>query len=122
MKAAMGCVAVFAVPGILLAYLLARKGFPGKVLVETLVHAPLVIPPVVTRYLLLVVLGNNGLVGRWLHRTFGIELAFTLNGRSSLPRSWRCHRWSALHAWRWGLWITAWEMLAHTRQQMSPPC
>lgn len=80
MKVAAGCVAVLAVPGILLAYLLARKNFRGKTLIETLVHAPLVIPPVVTGYLLLVLLGNNGLVGKWLHETFGIELAFTLNG------------------------------------------
>ena len=79
-KVAAGCVAVLAIPGILLAYLLARRDFWGKALVETVVHAPLVIPPVVTGYLLLVLLGNNGLVGRWLHRTLGIELAFTLNG------------------------------------------
>ena len=69
MKVATGCVAVLAIPGILLAYLLARREFRGKALVETLVHAPLVIPPVVTGYLLLVLLGNNGLAGRWLHRT-----------------------------------------------------
>ena len=80
MKVAAGCVAVLAVPGILLAYLLARRDFRGKAVIETLVHAPLVIPPVVTGYLLLVLLGNNGLMGRWLHQTFGIELAFTLNG------------------------------------------
>jgi len=80
MKVAAGCVAVLAIPGVLLAYLLARKEFWGKAVVETLVHAPLVIPPVVTGYLLLVLLGNNGFVGRWLHRAFGIELAFTLNG------------------------------------------
>lgn len=80
MKVAAGCVAVLAIPGILLAYLLARKDFRGKILVETLIYAPLVIPPVVVGYLLLVLLGNNGLAGRWLHRTFGIELAFTLNG------------------------------------------
>jgi molybdate transport system permease protein len=80
MKVAAGCVAVLAIPGVLLAYLLARKEFWGKAVVETLVHAPLVIPPVVTGYLLLILLGNNGPMGRWLHRTFGIELAFTLNG------------------------------------------
>ncbi len=80
MTVAAGCVAVLAVPGILLAYLLARKDFRGKVIVEALLHAPLVVPPVVTGYLLLVLLGNNGLIGRWLHRTFGLELAFTLYG------------------------------------------
>ena len=80
MKVAAGCVAVLAIPGILLAYLLARRDFRGKVVIETLVHAPLVIPPVVTGYLLLVLLGNHGLMGRWLYQAFGIELAFTLNG------------------------------------------
>ena len=80
MKVAAGCVAVLAIPGILLAYLLARRDFRGKVVIETLVHAPLVIPPVAMGYLLLVLLGNHGLMGRWLYQAFGIELAFTLNG------------------------------------------
>jgi molybdate transport system permease protein len=79
-KVAAGCVAVLAIPGILLAYLLARKDFRGKILIETLIYTPLVIPPVVVGYLLLVLFGNNGLMGRWLYRTFGVELAFTLNG------------------------------------------
>lgn len=64
-------------PGILLGYILARRDFGGKVCVEALVHAPLVLPPIVTGYLLLLVLGNNGIVGRWLHQACGIELAFT---------------------------------------------
>ena len=80
LKVAAGCVAVLALPGVLLAFLLARKDFLGKTLVEMLVHAPLVIPPVVTGYVLLILLGNNGLLGRWLYHAFGIELAFTING------------------------------------------
>jgi len=64
-------------PGILLGYLLARKRFVGKSIVEGLVHAPLVLPPIVTGYLLLLVLGHNGFIGRWLRLGYGIELAFT---------------------------------------------
>ncbi len=78
MRVAFISVALLVVPGTLLGYGLARKNFVGKPLVEALVHAPLVLPPVVTGYLLLLVLGNNGFIGRWLHERFGIELAFTL--------------------------------------------
>lgn len=80
LKVAAGCVIFLTVPGVLLAYLLARRDFHGKIVLETLLHAPLVVPPVVTGYLLLVLLGNNGLVGWWLHETLGLELAFTLYG------------------------------------------
>src|SRR5262249_17255933 len=56
---------------------LARKNFPGKTLVETLVNLPLVMPPVVTGYLLLILLGKNGWIGRWLDLWFGIHIALT---------------------------------------------
>jgi molybdate transport system permease protein len=62
--------------GVLLAWLLARRGFPGRVLVETLVSLPLVMPPVATGLLLLMLLGRRGPVGRMLDR-FGIEIVFT---------------------------------------------
>jgi molybdate transport system permease protein len=78
MRVACMSVALLVVPGVLLGYGLARKNFVGKPVVEALVHAPLVLPPVVTGYLLLLVLGNNGFVGRWLHERFGIETEFTL--------------------------------------------
>ncbi len=58
-------------------WLLARKNFPGKSIVNTLLTAPLVIPPVVTGYFLLVVLGRRGFIGAWLESTFGLTLAFT---------------------------------------------
>jgi molybdate transport system permease protein len=58
-------------------WLLARKNFPGKNLLNTLLTAPLVIPPVVTGYFLLVVLGRRGFIGAWLASTFGFTLAFT---------------------------------------------
>jgi len=63
--------------GLGLGWLLARKNFAGKTLVETAVNVPLVLPPVVTGYLLLVVLGRRGWIGSWLFRWFGLEVAFT---------------------------------------------
>ncbi len=66
--------------GILAAWVLARWRFPGKSLVDGLIHLPLVMPPVVTGYLLLVVLGKRGFIGAWLYKIFGIEIAFTWKG------------------------------------------
>lgn len=63
-----------------LAWLLARVRFPGKVLVDALIHLPLVVPPVVTGWLLLIAFGGNGLVGSWLDRAFGITLMFRWTG------------------------------------------
>jgi molybdate transport system permease protein len=62
------------------ALLLARKQFPGKLLVETLVHLPLVLPPVATGYVLLALFGTAGPVGGFLQNTFGVELAFRWTG------------------------------------------
>jgi molybdate transport system permease protein len=76
-KVALVCVAVVAVPGVLVGWLLARKRFAGKAVVDAVVHAPLVMPPVVTGYLLLVVLGSGGPSGRWLANATGVSLAFT---------------------------------------------
>jgi len=63
-----------------LAYLLARVEFPGKILVDGIVHLPLVLPPVVIGYLLLVALGRNGLLGAWLAEHLGIVFAFRWTG------------------------------------------
>jgi molybdate transport system permease protein len=63
--------------GVGLAWLLARKNFFGKTLVETLVNLPLVMPPVVTGYLLLILLGKNGWIGSRLDQWFGIRIALT---------------------------------------------
>jgi molybdate transport system permease protein len=63
--------------GLALGWLLARRTFRGKWAVETLLNLPLVLPPVVTGYLLLTLLGRTGWVGGWLDRTFGIRIAFT---------------------------------------------
>jgi molybdate transport system permease protein len=66
--------------GILAAWVLARLRFPGKNLLDGLVHLPLVLPPVVTGYLLLVMLGRNGIIGTMLNKYLGIVLAFNWKG------------------------------------------
>jgi molybdate transport system permease protein len=66
--------------GIALAFLLARRDFWGKPLVDALVHLPLVLPPVVTGYLLLLALGRRGPVGAFLADYFGIVFAFRWTG------------------------------------------
>jgi molybdate transport system permease protein len=62
------------------AMLLARTRFPGKSLFDAVVHLPLVLPPVVVGYLLLVLLGRKGPVGAWLESTFGLVFAFRWTG------------------------------------------
>ena len=59
-----------------LGWILARKNFIGKFLIEGLINIPLVAPPVVTGYLLLLLLGRNGIIGHWLYESLGIKLAF----------------------------------------------
>ena len=61
-------------------YALARWRFPGRDLIDTLLTLPMVMPPTVLGYYLLVLLGRKGWVGGWLHATFGINLIFTLTG------------------------------------------
>ena len=68
--------------GIGLAWLLAKKHFIGKGLVESLVHLPLVLPPVVIGYLLLVMMGRQGLIGSWLDDVFGVVFSFSWKGAS----------------------------------------
>lgn len=80
LKVALSVAAVTTVPAILLGWLLARRDFPGKLILECLVHAPLVMPPVVTGYLLLVAFGRHGWIGQGLERAFGIRLIFTWQG------------------------------------------
>jgi molybdate transport system permease protein len=66
--------------GIATAWLLARCRFPGKSLIDGLVHVPLVVPPVVVGYGLLVLFGRRGPVGGWLYDHLGITLIFTWKG------------------------------------------
>ncbi|GAA5481835.1 molybdate ABC transporter permease subunit [Haloferula sargassicola] len=63
--------------GVAVAWLLSRRSWPGKTLVETLVSMPLVMPPVVTGLILLQLFGRRGPLGSWLWETFGIEVVFT---------------------------------------------
>ena len=66
--------------GIAVAWLLARYRFPGWAVVNGLVHLPLVLPPVVVGFVLLLLLGRQGPLGAWLDDWFGIILAFTWQG------------------------------------------
>lgn len=63
-----------------IAFLLARRNFWGREILNALVHLPLILPPVVTGYLLLMLFGRTGLVGQFLNETFGIMLAFRWKG------------------------------------------
>lgn len=72
---------VFTLPlALLLGWLLARRRFPGRALLDALVHSPLVLPPVVVGYLLLLLFGVQGPIGRWLDAALGVRLVFTTNG------------------------------------------
>ncbi len=66
--------------GVALGWLLARREWWGKSIVETLVALPLVIPPVATGLILLKLLGRRGPIGGWLESTFGWEIVFTWRG------------------------------------------
>lgn len=66
--------------GVVLGYFLARSSFRGKSIVETVVNLPLVLPPVVTGYLLLVTFGRNGWIGSRLDAWFGIRFVFDWKG------------------------------------------
>ncbi|CAN5247092.1 molybdate ABC transporter permease subunit [soil metagenome] len=66
--------------GIAVAWLLARGNFRGKAIVDAMVHLPLVMPPVVTGYLLLLAFGRRGPIGMFLENAFGIVLAFRWTG------------------------------------------
>ena len=63
-----------------IAWLLARRRFPGRVLLDSAVHLPLVLPPVVTGWLLLLLFGRSGPIGGWLEEHLGITLVFRWTG------------------------------------------
>lgn len=65
---------------VLVAYLLSRGQFRGKILLDGLVHMPLVLPPVVTGYVLLILVGRRGPLGAFLEQTLGIVLSFRWTG------------------------------------------
>ncbi|MDE1251088.1 molybdate ABC transporter permease subunit [Vibrio aestuarianus] len=66
--------------GLLLAWILARKQFWGRSALDSLVHLPLVLPPVVIGYLLLMSMGKQGVIGQWLDKWFGISFSFSWRG------------------------------------------
>lgn len=66
--------------GVAIGYLLARTRFPGRALLDTLLTLPMVLPPTVLGYYLLVLLGRRGWLGGWLHESFGINLIFSWQG------------------------------------------
>jgi len=66
--------------GIALAWLLSRKEFIGKSILDSLIHLPLVLPPVVIGYLLLISLGRQGFWGNWLYEHFGLVFSFNWKG------------------------------------------
>ncbi|MHC0044051.1 molybdate ABC transporter permease subunit [Vibrio campbellii] len=66
--------------GIALAWLLSRKQFIGKSILDSMIHLPLVLPPVVIGYLLLISLGRQGFLGSWLYEHFGLVFSFNWKG------------------------------------------
>ena len=74
--ATFGCL----VPGIFFGWLLARKQFFGKSIVEAMVYLPMVLPPVVPGYLLLVLFGEQGFLGKWFRENLDWQIAFTWKG------------------------------------------
>ena len=79
-RVALFATAIGLVPGIAIAFWLVRTHSPLRFVVENIVQFPLVLPPVVTGLLLLIVLGPEGLIGKWISGTFGIRIAFTSLG------------------------------------------
>jgi molybdate transport system permease protein len=80
LKVAGWATAINLIAGVGVGYALARFRFPGRNLVDTLLTLPMVMPPSVLGYYLLVVLGRNGTLGAWLQDNFGINLIFTWQG------------------------------------------
>ncbi|KTF36904.1 molybdate ABC transporter permease subunit [Xanthomonas translucens] len=66
--------------GVACGWLLARRRFPGKSLLDAVLHLPLVMPPIVTGYALLIVFGTQGPVGAWLLEHLGVQFAFRWAG------------------------------------------
>lgn len=80
LKVAGWATAINLVLGVAVGYALARWRFPGRNLLDTLLTLPMVMPPTVLGYYLLVVIGRRGALGGWLHEQFGINLIFTWQG------------------------------------------
>ncbi|PSU49094.1 MULTISPECIES: molybdate ABC transporter permease subunit [Photobacterium] len=76
-----GIAVLFSLPfGILCAWVLARCQFIGKSMLDGLIHLPLVLPPVVIGYVLLLTMGRQGVLGKWLYEWFGLTFSFSWRG------------------------------------------
>ena len=75
LKVALWATAITLVLGVALGWLLARKRFVGRELLDTLCTLPMVLPPTVLGYYLLVLVGSRGPIGAWLYQHFGINLS-----------------------------------------------
>jgi len=80
LKVAFFSVALSLPVAILVAHVLARFDFPGKTLLDAVIHLPLVLPPVVVGFALLLLFGKHGPIGAWLNDWFGIVIAFRWTG------------------------------------------
>ncbi|MDP5252611.1 MULTISPECIES: molybdate ABC transporter permease subunit [unclassified Vibrio] len=80
LKVACIAVLVSAPFAIVCAWVLAKKEFKAKALLDCFIHLPLVLPPVVIGYLLLVVMGRQGIIGQWLYEWFGLTFSFSWRG------------------------------------------
>lgn len=80
LKVAVTAVAFSLPVGILVAWLLSRRDFYGKTLLNGIIHLPLIMPPVVTGYLLLLTFGRRGAVGAFLDQWFGLVFSFRWTG------------------------------------------
>ena len=80
LQVAFWAVAVSLPFAIAIAWILARCEFWGKIILDGLVHLPLILPPVVVGYILLITMGRNGTIGKWLYETWGLQFAFNWKG------------------------------------------
>src|ERR1700732_842489 len=81
----------FSLPlAVLVAWILTRARFPGRILFDAFVHLPLVLPPVAVGYVLLILFGARGPIGGWLRSHFGIQLVFTTAGAALASAGMKC--------------------------------
>lgn len=77
LKVAVICTLISIPFSLFFGWILARKQFPGKSIIEGIIHLPMVMPPITTGYILLLLLGTNGAIGKYLNEWFGIQIAFS---------------------------------------------
>lgn len=77
LRVAIYCTIISLPIALFIGYKMARNDFWGKSVIESILHLPLVMPPVTTGYLLLLFLGSNSVMGKWFYESFGIKLAFS---------------------------------------------